>query len=92
MIKSIITYLVTQLPDTVKIVLATLVIAVLCIVYVRTFQIAEISAYVDPIQASNNDRFELMIKHSDKQFQLLHNDIQEIKRQNSEVIKLLIKP
>lgn len=91
MLKTIITYLITQLPDTVKIVLATLVIAVLAVSYMKLFQISEIKAYVDPIQSVNNSRFESMVKHSDHQFQLLRDDINSLRQQNTVIIDKLVK-
>lgn len=90
MLKTIISYLITQLPDTVKIVLATLVIAVLAVSYMKLFQISEIKAYVDPIQSVNNSRFESMVKHSDYQFQLLRDDINSLRQQNTVIIDKLI--
>lgn len=91
MLKTIITYLITQLPDTVKIVLATLVIAVLAVSYMKLFQISEIKAYVDPIISVNNSRLESMVKHSDHQFQLLRDDINSLRQQNTVIIDKLVK-
>lgn len=79
------------LPDTVKIVIATLIIAIVSIGYIRAFQVEEISAFITPIQETNNARFEMIQKNNDYQFKLLRDDLREVKKQNREVIELLLR-
>lgn len=87
--KTVLTALINAVPDTVKITIASLVIAGLGIVYIKTFMIEEIKAHSDPIQQGNEIRFQTLIKHSDNQFNLLRDDIKEVKQQNNKILEKL---
>lgn len=91
MLKTVVTYLLSQMPDTVKIVIATAFIAIGAIIYSRIFTIEEISAYVNPIQKYNEQRFQTLLQHNDRSFNLLRDDILEVKRQNNKIIQLHLK-
>lgn len=87
MLKTVVSYLLTQLPDTVKIVIATLIIALLAVIYTRAFQIHEIRAYVDPIQSANDLKFQAILLHSENSFRLLSDDLKTVKEQNTRLIE-----
>lgn len=91
MLKTVITYLLSQMPDTIKVVIATAVIAIGAVIYSKTFMIEEIKAHVNPIQSYNEQRFITILQHSDRSFKLLRDDIKEVRRQNSILIELNMK-
>lgn len=89
MIKTIVTVVTSSIPDTVKITIASVVIAVLGTMYVKAFMIDEIKAHVNPIQSHNEYRFETLLRHNDNQFNLLRDDIRAVREQNQAILNKL---
>lgn len=89
MLKAIFSYLITQLPDNVKLVIASCIIAGACLLVNQAMTIDVVKSYVDPIQSANEVKFTTILKHNDLQFQLLRDDIKAVREQNSKILEKL---
>ena len=87
---TVVQFLVTKLPDTWKIIIGVFILMCFGLFTIKNIGIDESKAYSNSLQEINNAKFESMVRYNDAQFNLLRDDIHEIKRQNTEVIKLLI--
>lgn len=89
-IHTITDFLINRLPDTWKIIIGVFILMCMAVTVLRGIGIDESKAYSNTLQEVNTAKFESMVKYNDAQFHLLRDDIKEIKKQNTEVIKLLI--
>lgn len=87
---SLVQTVVNKTPDTWKIIIGVFILMCMSTVVLRNLGIQESRAYSNSLQDTNNAKFESIVKYNDAQFHLLRDDIKEIKKQNTEVIKLLI--
>ena len=98
---SILNFLVNKLPDTWKIIIGVFILFSIALYFLRGIGISESKAYSDSLHALDTLKFEAvvkyndvqitnMVRHSDKQFELLRNDINSLRKQNSDIIKILI--
>ena len=90
-ILSLLQFLVTKLPDTWKIIIGVFILMCIGLFTLRNLSIQESRAYSNSLQDTNTAKFESMVKYNDAQFQLLRDDINSIRNQNNEIIKILIK-
>lgn len=82
--------LINKIPETWKIIIGVAVVMFIGLFALRSVGIQESRAYTDQVQKINDARFENVLKENERQFDLLRGDINSLKSQNNEVIKLLI--